>query len=212
MRPVFKIVIILESSGTFFMSDELLVVPVLEPVSLSDVKSYLRIFHDVDDSLLESLIITAREWCEELTSRAFITQTRQMILSVLPKGREIVIKRGPLQSVQGIVLYGSDETETNYSLNNIIVDTAHIAGRLVLKDGAVWPVLQRAANGLSVTYVAGYGDEADDVPAAIRLAIKQLVADWYENREVVARSSFGRVPMTVEALLQTYRVVSLSCV
>ena len=57
---------------------------------------------------------------------------------------------------------------------------------------------------------AGYGDEASDVPAPIRHAIKLLVAHWFEQREpVVLGSAPQEVPGTVAGLLLPYRRVKL---
>lgn len=83
-------------------------------------------------------------------------------------------------------------------------------GRVVLHDDAIWPPISRAANGLVIDYVAGYGANASDVPAPIKLAIKQLALHWYENREMFAEGNLtARVPLTVEVLLQSYRIFKI---
>jgi len=35
---------------------------------------------------------------------------------------------------------------------------------------------------MTVTYVAGYGDAATDVPASIRQAVRLVLSDMYHNR------------------------------
>jgi hypothetical protein len=40
-----------------------------------------------------------------------------------------------------------------------------------------------------------------NVPEQVRLALKQLVACWYENREAVQMGTFNKVPLATESLL-----------
>jgi uncharacterized phiE125 gp8 family phage protein len=56
--------------------------------------------------------------------------------------------------------------------------------------------------------VAGFGDAAEDVPSAIRHAIKLLVGGWYENREEsVIGVSVASLPVSLaaESLIAPYR-------
>ena len=59
------------------------------------------------------------------------------------------------------------------------------------------PAITRAANGLEIQFVAGYGDDPHDVPEPIRLGLLQLVAGLNENRgdcpmgELVTASGAG---------------------
>jgi uncharacterized phiE125 gp8 family phage protein len=86
------------------------------------------------------------------------------------------------------------------------VDTAREPGRLALRLGAAWPVPARAANGVMVEYAAGYGTSGADVPEAIRLAIRQLAAFWYERR---GDDGAAEIPASVQALLAPYRLQGL---
>ncbi len=187
--------------------DKLIVAPLVEPVSLEEIKNYARISYNNDDEFLGELIVGAREWCEAFTGRAFITQTRQVALSAMPKRREVSFARGPLQDVLQVSVYDCEGVVTDFDVSNLIVDNASTSGRAILHDNAVWPVMQRAANGMVIDYVAGYGGAGADVPGPIKLAIKQLVAHWYENRDLLCNDNFtSRTPLTVEVLLQSYRV------
>ena len=48
--------------------------PAAEPVTLAELKTFMRIDGSEDDALIESLIVAARELCESYTGRALITQ------------------------------------------------------------------------------------------------------------------------------------------
>ena len=65
-------------------------------------------------------------------------------------------------------------------------------------------------NGVKITFTAGYGDAAGDVPEPLRQALLLLVAHWYERREpVVLGETAIQVPETVQSLLLPYRRVRL---
>ena len=52
----------------------------------------------------------------------------------------------------------------------------------------------RSRHGIAVDFRAGYGALAEDVPAPLRLAIKVIVARWFENRGDVAGSNLPPKP------------------
>ena len=74
------------------MNDYTLVsAPATEPVSLAEVKSYLRIDGTADDAVLTILIASARRSAEEYTKRAFITQTWQLTLDRFGRARDHLV-------------------------------------------------------------------------------------------------------------------------
>ena len=65
-------------------------------------------------------------------------------------------------------------------------------------------------NNVTVRYVTGVEDAAG-VDEQVKLAIRMLVAHWFENRTAV---SFGNtipreVPLSVKALLEPGRIITL---
>lgn len=184
--------------------------PGAEPVALEAVKAHLRIDGSADDPLLEGLNKAARMWCETYTRRAFVRQSWALWLSEPSACRELVLPRAPLLGVTRVQLFDENDVATDWENANYYVDVAAQPGRIVLRDGAVWPDLKRAANGMMVAYEAGYGDDGSAVPEDVKLAIKQLAAHWYENRgEAITVSAPALVPMTVQALLTPYRLMSM---
>lgn len=82
------------------MSEQFLVLtpPSIEPVTLSDVKAYLRVDFSDDDLLIGNLITRARSLCETITSKAWAYQQIQTVYTIeRPEGGEISgpIMRGP---------------------------------------------------------------------------------------------------------------------
>jgi len=177
-----------------------------EPLSLGDVKLHLRVDldDDIEGELINSLITTAREYCEGFQRRAYLTQTQELWLDSFPSVDYIKLPLPPLQSVTHIKYYGTDDTEYIFTSDDYFVDTKSEPGRVSLGYGKTWPsTTLRPANGVNIEYVAGYGDAASDVPEKVRQAILLLISHWYENREAVSTSGAipKEIPFSVESLL-----------
>lgn len=188
------------------MALQLVTAPTVEPVTVSDAKDHLRIDDDKDDVLIESLITAAREWAEKYQNRAYLTQTWDLFFDDYP-AEPFSLPKPPLQSVTHIKYYDTDETETEFSSDYYQVDTASFKGRIALDYGQEWPTTTlRSMNGFVVRFIAGYGDDASDVPEAVKTAIKMIVAELYENREVSDIRTHFEVPFAVKSLLGLERI------
>lgn len=205
--------------------------PAQLPVTLGQVKAHLRLEDDftIDDAPVMTLARTATEACERFTGRALITQTwtqfrdawpvgrssrtgsdwwdgvREGAISEIPPARRVLeLPKPPLQSVIHIKTYDDADQATTYAVANYFVDSASDPGRIVLRDGAATPAPTRAANGLEVQIVAGYGDDPGNVPEQLRQGILMLTAHLYENRADVPDEA---VKVSGAAVLwRTYRV------
>ena len=94
-------------------------------------------------------------------------------------------------------VYDPDDSPTIVNSETYSVDVLSEPARLVLSAGAVQLSPARLLNAFEVAFTAGYGDEASDVPAPIRHALKLLVAHWFEHREpVVVGAAPPEVPAT----------------
>jgi len=54
--------------------------PTQEPVTLQEVKEYLRVDDATDERVVRPFIETARRFCEEHTGRALMSQTLRLYL------------------------------------------------------------------------------------------------------------------------------------
>ncbi len=173
---------------------ECITAPAAEPLSLAQVKLFLRIEHTDEDSLLPIFIKAAREAAEQQLGRSLITQSQRAYISD-PCSTLIALPRGPVQSIQTVAFEDGDG-------NQVTLD-AGLYRLLETRD-----VLQLdsvpTASTLIVTYVTGYGDGAEDVPSIIRQGILHHVAAFYESRETHAP-----MPEAVKAYYQPYREVRL---
>lgn len=208
------------------MSLRLKTQPTIEPISVADTKLFLRIDTSGEDSLIGTLITAARNMAEDYTNSAFCTQTWTLFLDQFPYGRtdkwwdgvvqaskitlnegtrQIIIPRPPLASITYLKTYDDDDTATTYSSSNYIVDTTGMPGRVILKNGQVWPSALRPAKGVEIEFICGYGAPSA-VPAAIKHALYLIVGKLYECRGEDAGMD---ISMAAKRLMNPYRVHSI---
>jgi uncharacterized phiE125 gp8 family phage protein len=156
--------------------------PAVEPVTVSEAKTHLRVDTSDDDTYIGALITAVRMKFEEETGRALITQTYDYYLHEVP-GAKIRLPKPPLQSVTSVKFVDTSAVETTVTSTDYIVDTTRTPGVVVLKYDKTWPsVTLRETGGVRIRFVAGYG-LAVAVPELIKSIIKLGVGSMYENRE-----------------------------
>jgi hypothetical protein len=188
------------------LKSKITVQPTTEPITLSEVKSALRITTTSEDALITQYIKDARVYAENYTGRKFITQTlvgyvdnfigtrdnwftgfrEGSELELYAKGeRKIVMDWTPVQSVTEVNTIDVDNTETVYASSNYYLDNYdndHLQKIMVNDNTTILNISLRARNAIKVEYVAGYGNNASDVPAAIRRGLIMIATHLYTNR------------------------------
>lgn len=107
-----------------------------------------------------------------------------------------------------ISYYGTDNTEYFMDASDYFVDDKSEPARICLAYGESWPsTTLRDYNGVCVTFIAGYGDEATDVPKPVKQAILLMIGHLFEHREAVTDKTMNVLPMAVESLLWKERIV-----
>ena len=167
--------------------------------------------YNTEDTLLTSLTTTARKYCAGFQNRAYITQTWSLWLDNWPSGNSVRIPLPPLQKINSVKYYGTDDAEHTMSATDYFTDDKSEPGRLVLAYGKSWPSASlRPANGVCIEFDAGYGDAAADVPAEVKQAMLLLIGNWYENREATVTGIISReIEFAVRSLLWLDRVVPI---
>lgn len=179
--------------------------PASEPVSVSEFKTHARIDHSDEDTLITAYLVAARQWSETWLRRSLITQTWVARYDGFPA--RIVLPYAPLQSVTSIQYVDASGNTQTASTALYVVDTYRHPGEVYLAYDQTWPTTRDEQNAVTITYVAGYGDDPDDVPEAIRHAIKLIAGHLYEMREpVVAGQTVAEVPESFKSLLNLYRL------
>ena len=152
--------------------------PTIEPVTLSDAKAHLNVDWDDDDTLISNLITQGRKYVEDVTGRALITQTWELKFDGFKT--EIKVPRPPLQSVSSITYQDESDAQQTLGASNYSVDTDSEPGRIVESPTGNYPSTYDDLNVVTVTFIAGYGDAASDVPEIFKQAIKLYIERMYD--------------------------------
>lgn len=186
--------------------------PAAEPLSAAEAKAHLRVTTTDEDTLIGSLITASRQRLEEITGRAFISQTWEYALNDFPEETRrnplgaIWLPRPPLVSVTSITYTDTDGASQTLNASLYTVDTRAIPGQIVPAYGQTWPATRDIVNAVVVRYVAGYGASSAYVPEPIRQALRVDLATLYEHREDLVVGNIVAPISTVRTLLAPYRM------
>lgn len=201
--------------------------PSIEPITTAEAKAFLRVDISDDDTLIDALIKSARQFCEEYTGRTLINTTYKLSLDgfiedqvPIKEGlyqapymnfykRYIALPRPPLVSVTSVKTFNDSDTESTFASSKYYVDTQRNPGRVVLRDGETFPTDLRVANAVEITYVGGYGAVASNVPSPILVGLREHITYLYEHRGDV-EPNLANFPVIAKQLYQPYRVLSFS--
>lgn len=196
--------------------------PTQEPLTLQEVKEYLRVEDNTDERNLRPLIESARRLVEEHLNRTLMQTTYQQFLDSFDEHEDplwegvrqgpylnyyknyIDLVKSPVISVTHVKTYQDDDTATTMAASKYYVDNAREPSRIVLRSGETFPTALRVANAIEIQYVAGYTSPYQ-VPEPIRLAILQIIAHMYEHRGDMGNAAEAMMmPSMCKRLLSPY--------
>jgi uncharacterized phiE125 gp8 family phage protein len=162
--------------------------PSLEPVTIAEARAQCRVEINDDDTLLSNKIVAARQRCESILDRQFVTATWIARSNQFPVNSErnpygsLFLPRPPLISITSITYTDSNGSSQTFASSTYTVETSTRGqGAVHLDYSQVWPSVQPHPQSVAVTFVAGYG-----APSTVPLAIKEGILAWvchlYENR------------------------------
>lgn len=181
--------------------DRLLVAPKGEPLDLADVKIQRRLpaTPSAFDVRFAEFIAAARQQLEEETGLQLLTATRQCLLETFPIQRTITVGRGPVQIVTRVAYLdatGVEQTLDPATYTTFPPPAAEGSpsipalggpfarpGGIQLAATATWPAALDQPGAVRITYLAGFGDTADTVPALLKYALHQYVGDFHRFAE-----------------------------
>ena len=188
--------------------------PDVEPLTVQEVKDNLRLTGSDDDSRLDSLIKSARLWCEGYTNRSFIKQTRTQYMDDFWQPHEyrpvkersaIELLQGPLldvsgTTVQSVKYYDENDQLQTMSTADYWIDAKRPIPRIYVKES--WPTTKVRPNAVEIAYYAGFGTTAADVPSYFKDAMHLYIAHCFENRvpEIIG-ASVSAFEMGIKRLL-----------
>lgn len=174
--------------------------PAADPVTLAEVKAHLRVSGADEDMLIQTYIsaaVSALDGWSGILGRCIVTQTWAQSFSEFPDDNYL---RLPFPDVQSVTVTYQLAGEQTLAGSNYTLAQDDAGSRVVLANGASWPDTDERPDAVTVQMVVGYG-AANDVPAALRLAILIHVAQMYDHRSVGGDGA----PMAYSALIAPYR-------
>jgi uncharacterized phiE125 gp8 family phage protein len=156
--------------------------PAEEPITLEELMEHLRIAQDEEAQLLLGLIVSARQWGETFTGRAFVTQAWELKMACFPP--VIELPKPPTASVTSVkYLDGAGTLQTLSSTLYLATGLASEArARIEPAYGSTWPTTYPVSDAVRVVFSAGYGAAAA-VPQGIKAALLAHAAEAFRNRE-----------------------------
>jgi uncharacterized phiE125 gp8 family phage protein len=177
--------------------------PRIEPVSLAEAKSHLRIdsgFTD-DDLYVQSLISAARYHIEAVSDRTLVRSQWQLKLDLFPSW-EIELPRPPIATGDVVVTFvPSQNPSLTETFTDFRVDRDATPAVIRPQWNGSWPTCRGAENDVTITYWAGYGESVSDIPPPARHCVLLMLGHWYAHREAVVQGGMNPVPMAIDALL-----------
>ena len=163
--------------------------PPAPPVTLAEVKAFLRIGHDGEDELLGALIRSASEMCESFTGRALLP--RDLVETLLASSAWTRLGAAPVRAIEGVETTSGPLPAEGYAID---IDAAGDGWVRVLRAGG--------ARTVRVAYSAGMAAEPGMLPEALRHGVVRLAAHLYTHRD---RPDGAGPPAAVTALWRPWR-------
>lgn len=185
---------------------KLIISPTVEPVTLAEVKVHTQVEHTADDALISVLISAARQDVEHRLGRSLITQTWEQILDKFSD--PIYLPNSPIASITSIKYIDSAGVEQTIVSTAYTLDMDNEPGRAKPAFGVAWPTPRTQPNAVRVRYIAGYGADGTNVPAAIKNWIMLRVKALYDIRStLIIGQPIAAAPRDfADGLLDRYKI------
>ena len=165
--------------------------PTTLPLALNDLKDHLRIERDeldYDDDLT-LLIRTAGRYIEDDCHVTLITTQYTAKWDDWP-GDRLCVPGWPVSAIDSIQYVDVDGNTQTWSDTLYRTELVQCPATILPEINEDWPVTQAdAIDVVTLTFTAGYGAAATDVPYQIQSMIKLLASHWFKHREAVGSSN-----------------------
>jgi uncharacterized phiE125 gp8 family phage protein len=170
------------------------------------VKAHLKVETGDEDDLISALLASATGYLDGyagILSRCLIRQTWRQSFGCFERHLRL-----PFPDVATCAVKYFDAADIEQTVDpsqyQLLEDARGAFLRFLPTFGGP-AVSPNRVDGVSATMVAGYGDAADAVPAALRQAILLLIAHWYRNRAAVGDAAQTSLPLAFDALITPFR-------
>ena len=175
---------------------------IVEPVTLDELKIHLRVDNELENDLIASLGVTARQYIEKLTDQILIEQSVLVYFDKFPLLTDCLeLPVYPIKSITHIKYNGEVE---NALENPLTWESSKYRADLISRKARIAPISTESfptakfeLNAVEIELIAGFGD-ATKVPDIFKTAIKLIVGEMYEHRQ----NRVHKLPTTVMNLLK----------
>lgn len=197
------------------MNPIVLAEPAVEPVSLADAKAYLRRDGSDEDELIAALIMAGRITVERATRLCMINRQLRLTLRPPGLGTPIPLPLGPIVSLDAVRLVDRTGTVRTLASDAYRADLDRDPAELLVDASAAGATGSAGSAGdvpaVQVDATVGFGAMAAAIPQPLILAVRRLVAIWFEDRgDGPPRASVPGLPRDVQALIAPYRRARLA--
>lgn len=176
--------------------------PTIEPVSIEMARAHLHLDDDTHDFWLQNVgIPAARAMAEGYTGQTFAETTLRVVADRFPDGA-LELRRGPVKDVLSVKYVDGDGIDQTLAPPNYSLDNAWPIGWLIPVSG--WPATKAVANGVRVTYLAGFDPQKNPDPV---VAILLILGHLFKNRESVSDKPMSEIPISVQWILRQHHVL-----
>jgi uncharacterized phiE125 gp8 family phage protein len=175
----------------------------VQPVTLSEMKTFMKVDLTDEEDLITSLIVSARDSLEKFAGVGMTTKIYDYYIQSLED--VISIPLPPLQSIDNFVYNDSSYSETEIDSSNykVFAYKNNLKSEIVKLNTGTYPTSSATYNPYRIRFSNGYGDTANDVPEGMKTAIKLTVSHWFENRESQA------IPPEAKSIMRMFKVYNL---
>lgn len=186
-----------------------IVAPEAAPLSLAAAKEVLKVEHDQEDALIESLIEAATELLDgdkgdlglclepqtwEWTRPGFAT----------PYGEPLRLPLAPVISIEAIEYLDPDGALQTLASDAYQLDPDCTPARLYRAPWASWPAVAGSPAAVTIRFRAGH---PEGTPAPLLNVMRMLITRWfYYRNDVSVGKSVAELPFGAERLIRKYRV------
>lgn len=180
--------------------------PAAEPITVAEARKQCNLAVDDAsyDAELTINIETARRHVEDITGLKLINQTVSLKCACFADLERL--PTAPISAVASVkYLDGAGAEQT---LDAAVYETclAELEPEVRLKVSQSWPAVRMVKDAVRLVATAGYGAGGANVPAPIRLAMLQMIADWFRNREDSSSERLEHIPNGARSLLEPYKL------
>jgi len=179
-------------------------------VPLAEFAAHLRLgegFGEAEEAVLDLYLRAATAAVEGMAGLALIARRFRWTVARWRDPRRVRLPIAPVVRIDGVTVVGPDGGWTAVDAGEVRLEADAVRPRLVGARGGALPTIPVDGRA-EVELTAGFGDDWNAVPEALRQAVLLLAAHYHEQRHVTVGAE-DAAPFGVRALIAPFREVRL---